>query len=230
MPAEPATNRPPHAPPARRRWAGRIAAVLLTASLLLEAGCRQAMYDQPRYEAYEASSFFEDGSSARPILAGTVARGQLRDDDHRDRGKVDGKDVETFPTPVTAEAMERGRQRFMIYCAPCHGAIGDGKGMIVRRGFSPPPSFHSDEFRKMPVGHYFDAITNGFGAMYPYGYRVSIDDRWAIIAYIRALQLSQDAEIVALPAGLRGQVEQAAAAAKVDGPVKGGSQPGGVGQ
>ncbi len=180
----------------------------LLPALLLLAGCREAMYDQPRFEPYEPTRFFENGTSARLPVPGTVARGHLRDDDHRDRGKVDGQDAETFPGPVTARALERGRERYMIFCAPCHGAVGDGKGMIVQRGFSPPPSFHTDALREMPVGHYFDVITNGYGAMYPYGYRVKIDDRWAIIAYIRALQLSQHAELASLPDGLRRRVER----------------------
>lgn len=212
MSAQPASSRPTGPPPSRSR-AGRAAAFLcLMPAALPLAGCRQAMYDQPRYEAYEASTFFEDGSSARPLIPGTVARGQLRDDDHRYTGKVDGKEVTTFPEPVTAKTLERGRRRYMIFCSPCHGAVGDGKGMIVQRGLSAPPSFHSDELRDMPVGHYFDVITNGYGAMYPYGYRVETDDRWAIIAYVRALQLSQRAELAALPAGLRREVERQAEA------------------
>jgi mono/diheme cytochrome c family protein len=175
----------------RAWWVGAVLAVLL--------GCRQDMYDQPRYEPLEASSFFENGQSSRPLVAGTVARGELRDDDHLYTAKVDGKFVESFPIEVDRTMLERGRDRFNIYCAPCHGRLGDGAGIIVKRGFSAPPSFHIDRLRKEPEGHFYDVITNGHGAMYSYASRVPPQDRWAITAYIRALQFSQNATIDDVP-------------------------------
>ena len=144
------------------------------------------------------------GQSARPLVAGTVARGELRADRHRFAGKTkDLKPVDTFPFPVDGPVLDRGQERYMIFCSPCHGAVGDGQGMIVQRGFSPPPSFHTDRLRKEPVGHYFHVITNGYGAMYPYASRIPPDDRWAIIAYVRALQLSQNAKLDDLPPDVR---------------------------
>jgi mono/diheme cytochrome c family protein len=167
------------------------------------------MYDQPRYKPLAASTFYDDGSSARPLLAGTVARGELRTDAHFYDGLVDGKDAEDFPIQVDRDLLERGRERFTIYCSPCHGNLGDGRGMIVRRGFSPPPSFHSKDLLQKPVGHYFRAITHGYGAMYSYASRVPPRDRWAIIAYIRALQLSQGARLDDLPPEVRRRLEEA---------------------
>lgn len=178
--------------------------------LALAGGCRQDMYDQPRYEPLEASSFFDNGQSARPLVAGTVARGELRTDDHLYKGKVNGKLVETFPFPVDRALIERGRERFNIFCSPCHGRLGDGRGMIVQRGFSAPPSFHIDRLRKEPVGHFFDVITNGHGAMYSYASRVPPRDRWAITAYIRALQLSQHSMLADVPDDERKRLEEAA--------------------
>ena len=177
---------------------------LWAAGLLLLAGCRGEMYDQPREDTYDASAFFKDGKSARPLVVGVVARGELRTDRHRFAGKTkDLEPVDTFPFPIDGPVLERGRERYMIYCSPCHGAVGDGKGMIVQRGFSPPPSFHTDRLRDEPVGHYFDVISTGFGAMYPYAYRIPPDDRWAIIAYVRALQLSRNARLDDLPPDVR---------------------------
>ena len=168
---------------------------LLAAGLLLAAGgCRKDMYDQPKYEAYDPSTTFRDGTSSRPQIEGTVARGDLRADDHYYLGKVDGKEADTFPFEVDRTTIELGRQRYMIYCTPCHGRLGDGKGMVVRRGFSAPPTFHSEYLRKIPVGHFFEVITNGHGAMYSYAARIPVDQRWAIAAYIRTLQYSWDAK------------------------------------
>jgi mono/diheme cytochrome c family protein len=163
------------------------------------------MHDQPKYQPLEASTFFADGRSARPPVPGTVARGEddLRADDHLYLGKVDGVDVDAFPFPVTADVLARGRDRYSIYCTPCHGAVGDGNGMVVRRGYRRPPSFHDDRLRQSPPGHYFDVMTNGFGAMADYASQIRVRDRWAIIAYIRALQLSQHATIADVPAGNR---------------------------
>jgi mono/diheme cytochrome c family protein len=193
-----------------RRWSP-IAAVLA----LGLAGCRHAMYDQARYEPQEASDFFADGKADRPLLPYTVPRldpaNQPREEqyDRLQIGVVDGKPVEELPFPVDKAVLERGQQRFMIYCSPCHGATGAGDGMIVQRGFSPPPplygkrprplntspaaSFYED-LRDAPVGHFFEVITNGHGAMYSYASRVAPRDRWAIASYIRALQLSRYAE------------------------------------
>jgi len=166
------------------------------------------MHIQPRYDSLDPSTFFDDGRSARPAVPGTVARGNLRVDAHLYTGKVDGVVVNTFPFPITRQVLERGRERYNIYCSPCHDYVGTGRGMIVRRGFQPPPSYHNDRLRTAPVGHFFDVITNGFGAMRSYADRVSPQDRWAIIAYIRALQLSQNAALADVPEKERAQLPQ----------------------
>jgi mono/diheme cytochrome c family protein len=161
--------------------------MMLSATL----GCRQDMHDQPRFEPLEASDFFEDGRSARPIVAGTVPRGFLMDDPHLYTGKVGDEWAESFPMPVTREVMERGRERYQIFCTPCHGQLGDGLGMVVRRGLSQPPSFHEERLRKERAGYYFDVISRGFGRMKDYAAQLEPRDRWAVVAYVRALQLSQ---------------------------------------
>ena len=181
--------------------------VALWSSLGVAAGCRQDMHDQPRYKPLAKSTFFADDRSARPLVADTVARGQLREDELLYTGKVAGKPATTFPFPVTAEVLERGRQRFDIYCTPCHGPLGRGDGMIVQRGFKRPPTFHSDQARQLPPGFFFDVITNGFGAMADYSAQVPVRDRWAIAAYIRALQLSQHATLDDVPAAKRDGLE-----------------------
>jgi cytochrome c553 len=150
------------------------------------------MHNQPRYKPLAATDFFGDGRSARPAIDDTVARGQLRVDAPRYTGKENGKDISYFPIQITHEDLERGRERFNIYCSPCHGRLGDGNGMIVSRGLRQPPSYHDARLRNAPVGHFFDVMTNGYGAMYSYASRVPVDDRWRIAAYIRALQFSQD--------------------------------------
>ncbi|MGH9803733.1 MAG: c-type cytochrome [Candidatus Acidiferrales bacterium] len=175
------------------------ASALALAALLLLAGCRQEMYDQPRGKPHQPSDFFADGRTDRQPVAGTIARGQLRDDPHLYTGKVGGQLVSTFPFPVTREVLERGRERFNIYCTPCHDRVGNGNGMIVRRGFRPPPSLHEDRLRDAPVGHHFDVITNGLGSMPDYAAQISVRDRWAIVAYLRALQLSQRASVADVP-------------------------------
>jgi mono/diheme cytochrome c family protein len=131
----------------------------------------------------------------RPLVAGTVARDRLMEDDHYWRGKVDGKPAETFPMPVTAELVARGKERYMIYCMPCHSPVGDGNGMIVQRGMKRPPSYHIDRLRQSPPGYFFDVITNGYGVMYDYSDRIQAHDRWAIAAYVRVLQQSQNAAV-----------------------------------
>src|SRR5207253_2502607 len=159
------------------------------------AACRQDMHDQPKYIPFRQSSFFPDQRSARPIVAGTVPRGQLRDDPLLYTGKIDGADATVFPFPIDDTVMARGHERFDIFCSPCHGRTGQGDGMVVRRGYRHPPTYHQDRLRDAPVGHFFDVITNGFGAMPDYAAQIRPDDRWAIIAYVRALQLSEHATI-----------------------------------
>ena len=167
------------------------------------AGCRQDMHDQPKYIPLRQSSFFNDERSARPMVAGTVARGQLHEDPLLYTGKVNGADSTVFPFRVDARVMARGQERFNIYCSPCHGRTGIGDGMIVRRGFRRPPSL-LDELREAPAGHFFDVITNGFGAMPDYAAEIKAEDRWAIVAYVRALQLSSNATVSDVPPSERG--------------------------
>ena len=162
----------------------------LLPSILL-AGCRQDMHVQPRYEPEDPSTFFADGRSERPPVEGTVARGQLRTDELLYTGRVNGAVADIFPFAITAADLSRGRERYNIYCSPCHDYTGGGKGMIVQRGFPSPPSFHLERLRQAPTGHFFEVMTNGLGLMYSYASRISPEDRWRIAAYIRALQLSQ---------------------------------------
>jgi mono/diheme cytochrome c family protein len=162
-------------------------------------GCRQDMQDQPKYKPLHESEFFPDHRSARPHIEGTVARGHLRVDAARYTGKAGENDVTAFPFPITRDDLTRGQQRFNIYCSPCHGRLGDGQGLVVKRGFRQPPSYHIQRLKDAPVGHFFDVQTNGFGAMPSYASRVAPDDRWRIIAYIRALQLSQGAAVADVP-------------------------------
>jgi mono/diheme cytochrome c family protein len=161
--------------------------IVTMAALAALAGCQQQMAVQPRYQPLSASDYFADGQTARQPVDGTLAQG---------RAELDplyvAKDDTTFPLPLTADLVARGQQRYNIFCTPCHGLTGDGDGYITTRGFRRPPTFHSDRLRAAPVGNYFDVITNGFGAMYDYSAQISPRDRWAIIAYIRALQLSQN--------------------------------------
>ena len=175
------------------------------------AGCRQDMHDAPRYEPLEASTFFANGQSSRMLVANTVARGLLREDTHLNEGKVNGQLATTFPMPVTAEVMARGQERFNVFCSPCHGPTGSGNGMVVQRGFRAPPSYHEDRLRNAPVGYFFDVMTNGFGAMQDYASQVPVADRWAIAAYIRALQLSQRATVDDVPANRRAELDRAPA-------------------
>jgi mono/diheme cytochrome c family protein len=185
----------------------RVVVFAATTFVLLVAGCRRDMQVQPRYNPYDASAFFDDGRSARQPVAGTVARGQLHLDSLLYTGKVDGKDAEVFPFPITHADLARGRERFNIYCAPCHDVTGSGRGMIVLRGFPQPPSYHIDRLRQAPPGHFFDVMTNGLGIMYSYSSRITPEDRWRIAAYIRALQLSQQANLNDVPAGSRQKLQ-----------------------
>ena len=177
-------------------------------SVLLLWGCRQDMHDQARYEPLETSDFFTDGRASRPLLPGTVARGQLRTDTHLYSGKVEGQLVETLPFPVTPALLARGQERYNIFCAPCHDRVGSGAGMIVRRGLRHPPSFHIDRLREAPIGHFFDVMSNGFGVMADYAAQVPPADRWAIAAYLRALQLSQHATLADVPADIQQRLQR----------------------
>lgn len=168
---------------------------------------RQAMYDQPKYEPLEASAFYANGMASRVPPAGTVARGHLKTDKHLYEGRVGGALARTLPFELTDEVMTRGRERYEIFCTPCHGALGAGDGMVVRRGMKAPPSFHIDRLRETPIGYTFDVVTNGYGAMYGYASRIPVTDRWAIAAYVRALQLSQNATIGDVPANERPVLE-----------------------
>lgn len=193
--------------------------LLLAACCLLASGCgvRFDMQDQPRYKAYKQSDFFADGRASRDQPAGTVARGFLKDNKAFYTGKIDNpdpnvqvqtttdatgntlvssfpNDIDEFPVPVTKALVDRGQERYNIFCIVCHGPVGNGDGMVVRRGFSPPPTYHDDRLRKAPVGHFFDVISNGWGKMNGYGAQIPAADRWAIVAYIRALQVSQNPE------------------------------------
>lgn len=174
-------------------YRSRGAAFILVSALLCVIGCRQDMHNQPRYKALASTDFFDDGRSARPAIDDTVARGQLHIDQARYTGKENGKDIDAFPIQITQADVLRGQQRFNIFCSPCHGRLGDGRGMIVSRGLRQPPSYHDPRLVNAPIGHFFDVMTNGYGAMYSYASRVPVDDRWRIAAYIRALQLSQNA-------------------------------------
>ena len=171
--------------------------------LLFASACRRDMQDQPRYIPLRASGFFDDHRSARPLPDYTVARGHLDSDTEFYTGKSGDQFVDRFPFPVTREVLARGQQRFNIYCAPCHDRLGDGDGMIVRRGFRKPPSYHIDRLRKVPNGYIYDVITNGFGAMPDYALQVQPADRWAIVAYVRALQYSHQATLADVPADQR---------------------------
>jgi len=159
------------------------------------------MHDQPKYEPYEESRFFSDGRATRQPVAGTVARGWLREDDALYRGlNAEGQYVAELPVELEPALLDRGQQRFQIFCSPCHGMAGNGQGMIVQRGFQQPETFHQARLREIPIGYFFDVMTNGFGQMSSYASQVPVDDRWAIAAYIRALQASQYVDVTSLPA------------------------------
>jgi mono/diheme cytochrome c family protein len=199
--------------PGNDRAASCLKRAAILAVLLALAACRQKMANQPRYDPLEPSDFFADGMSARPRIAGTVARGELVTNPFMATGKIDGQDGDGFPFPVTEAVINRGQERFNIYCSVCHGRLGDGDGMIPSRGFRRPPSFHTDALRTAKTGHFFDVMTNGFGSMPPYAVQVPVEDRWAIVAYIRALQLSQHATIDDVPADKRAALSNGTTAA-----------------
>lgn len=173
----------------------------LLALIFVSAGCRIDMHVQPYYRPLAKSDFFADGRSARNPVEGTVARGDLRDDTYLYTGKVNGALGDSLPFPLTREVLDRGRQRFNVYCTPCHGRVGDGNGFIPSRGLRRPPSYHIERLRKVPLAYFFDVMTNGFGVMPDYSAQIPVRDRWAIAAYVRALQLSQNASSADVPAG-----------------------------
>jgi mono/diheme cytochrome c family protein len=222
------------APEAPGRGAGRSTLVLRPARslerlfavailALLAVGCRQDMHDGPKYEPLEASALFPDGKSARDPVPGTVARGQLVEDAAFTTGlDAAGKPLTEVPVKVDLALLERGRERFDIYCSPCHGRLGNGRGMIVRRGYKQPRSFHLERLRTAPVGYFFDVATNGFGQMPSYSFLVPPADRWAIAAYIRALQFSQSAHLADLPDADRQALAQLPAAAAGEAAAAGG--------
>lgn len=182
-------------------------ATVLCLLAIAAAGCRQDMHDQPKYTAYERSEFFADQRSARPVVEGTIAQGHLNGDDLLHAGRVGGQPATMFPFAVDEPLMRRGRERYDIFCSPCHGLTGEGDGMVVQRGYRRPPSFHVDRLRQAPPGHLYDVITNGFGAMPDYAAQIPVRDRWAIAAYMRALQLSQNAAGTDLPPEAQGRLK-----------------------
>jgi mono/diheme cytochrome c family protein len=182
------------------RTVQRISPLGLLAVLAL-AGCRQDMQDQPRFKPLAKSDFYSDLRSARAPVEGTVARGELHEDNYFYTGKMGNNPGDYLPFAANETVLARGRERFNIYCAPCHSQLGDGNGMIVQRGYRHPPSYHTERLRNAPLGYFFDVMTNGFGAMPDYAAQISARDRWSIVAYIRALQLSQNARAADVPAG-----------------------------
>ena len=213
----------------RVRTRGRtpIATVLVAVAFGL-AGCRQDMHDAPRYDPLEASAIFADGSSARPLVDGTVARGLLHEDELLMTGRLNGQPAAVFPFEITRADLDRGEERFNIFCAPCHSRTGDGNGMVVQRGYRQPPSFHTDRLRQAAPGYYFDVMTNGFGVMPDYRAQVPVADRWRFAAYLKALQLTQQGTLSDLSDADRALVEAGDAAPASAAP-EGQSAPGGQG-
>lgn len=210
----------PTARGARSRRVAALGAVVLAAAAL--SACRQDMHQAPRYDPLEKSDFFADARSARPLVEHTVARGHLREDVAFYTGKQpNGQLLDAVPVPVDKALLERGQDRYNVYCAPCHGRTGDGNGMIVQRGFKMPTSYHSERLRAQPVGYFYDVITNGFGAMQDYSAQVAPRDRWAIAAYVRTLQFSRHATVDDVPADSRGTLNAAPAAAPAEGGASG---------
>jgi mono/diheme cytochrome c family protein len=185
---------------ANRPWSAARALTLCAAMAAGAAGCRQDMHDAPRYDPYEASTALPKGSSAQPLVTGTVPRGFLRADEAMFTAKSNGQPIDAFPMALTAADLDRGENRFNVYCAPCHGRTGVGNGMVVQRGFKQAASLHQERLRVMPVGYFFDVITNGFGVMPDYRMQLDPEDRWRVVAYVRALQLSHSATAADVPA------------------------------
>jgi mono/diheme cytochrome c family protein len=174
--------------------------------LYLGYGCHLDMDDQPKYKPLSSSSFFSNGQSSRPLVQGTVARGEFHTDEFLYTGKINGAFADAFPYAVTDSILTRGHDRFTTFCAPCHGQLGDGLGMVVQRGFPQPPSFHADSVRSQPAGFYFDVISRGFGRMYSYASSIPAADRWTIVAYIRALQFSRRVPVAEVPDSVRARL------------------------
>jgi mono/diheme cytochrome c family protein len=185
----------------QRTHARLAAAAVATIALAATIGCRQDMQDQPKFFPQRGTTLYADGRSVRPQVANTVARSQLHEDTYFTTGLVDGKEGDGLPFPVTAQVLARGQERYNIYCTPCHSRVGNGIGMIVQRGYNKAGSFHTKRLETAPLGHFFHVMTNGYGAMPDYASQVSPADRWAIVAYIRALQLSQHATQADVAAG-----------------------------
>ena len=186
---------------------GPLARLALVAfAVAVSLGCRLDMHVQPKYKPDEASSFFPDGRADRPEVPDTVARDHLRTDELLYTGRLKGVLADQYPFPITRRVLERGRTRYDIYCSPCHDYTGSGRGIVVQRGFPPPPSYHLDRLRQAPAGHFFEVVSKGYGAMYSYAGRITPEDRWAIVAYIRVLQLSQHARLEDVPATERQQL------------------------
>jgi hypothetical protein len=178
------------------------AANIAVMAVMLTSACRLDMHVQPRQNPLSYSDFYADHRSARPPVEGTVARGELNADTYFFTGKIGNNPGDVMPFPVTKEVLARGRERFNIYCAPCHSRVGDGNGYIPSRGFRrKPPSYHIPRLQKAPLGYFYDVMTNGFGIMPDYASQISPQDRWNIVAYIRALQLSQNATMADVPSG-----------------------------
>lgn len=176
--------------------------LLTTVCCLLAVGaCRQDMHNQPKYRPLRPSPLFADKSSARPLIEGTVARGTLQEDEAFFTGKIGTATVKEMPFQITEKDLDRGQERFNIFCTPCHDMTGSGKGMVVQRGYRQPPSFHDPRLRAADPGYMFDVITNGFGAMPDYRTQIDARDRWRIVAYVRALQLSRSATAADVPGG-----------------------------
>jgi mono/diheme cytochrome c family protein len=181
-----------------------IAAMAMTAVLVL-AGCRQDMHNQPKFVPQRGTTFFADGRSARPQVENTVGRDQLHENAYFYTGLQGGKEGDGLPIALTEATLERGQERYNVYCTPCHSRVGNGNGMIVQRGYKPAGNFHTDRLRNAPLGHFFSVITNGYGAMPDYAAQLTPEDRWAVTAYVRALQLSQNATAADVPSGARVQ-------------------------
>jgi hypothetical protein len=194
---------------------GKVAVVCAAAAMLLLAGCRADMQDEPKFFPQRGTTFYPDGRSVRPQVANTVARGQLHQDTYYSTGLQDGREGNTMPIPVTLEVLERGQERFNIYCTPCHSRVGNGAGMIVQRGYRPAGNFHTPRLMAAPLGHFFNVMTNGYGAMPEYSAQLSPQDRWAVVAYIKALQLSQAAKPADAEPGAK--IESLAAIASSEG-------------
>ena len=194
-----------HSTQRSEKSAKRFAAVISLASVVVLAGCRQDMHDQPKFYPQRGTTFYADGRSVRPQVQNTVGRSQLHEDMYFYTGMVDGQEGNALPFPVTLDVLQRGQERYNIYCSACHSRVGNGVGMIVQRGYAKAGNFHTARMEAAPLGHFFHVISNGYGAMPDYSAQLTPADRWAVVAYIKALQLSQDATQADIPAGEHAQ-------------------------